>query len=389
METNVKMTKLVRRVMTIAAAMLMVFTVFAAAVPAQAANTPVNGGTFTFNKYLVMDKSANVPVTEFTFKIEAGSEVDADDGNPAIYAGVMTGTTVPSVGKAAFAAGGTAFDTVQGDDSVVITGEKKYAKAAVAVDLTGISFTAPGIYRYVITENANGQDGIANDPVTTRTLDVVVAYDDAAAGTLKVTHYVLYRGTKTDATNEVEKDDGFTNTYATNNLTLEKKVTGNQGDRDKYFEFEVKIENAVPGTQYSIGGTYDVNAGEHTNPATTEKLTATDGSVTRNFYLKNGQNVIIMGLTEDTTYTITETSYANDGYVTSHTVDGAASGSGDPLTTDSKGMAGSNHTVTFTNHKEGTVPTGVLLEIAPYIALAVVVIAGFVVLFATRRRRER
>ena len=57
-------------------------------------------------------------------------------------------------------------------------------------------------------------------------------------------------------------------------------------------------------------------------------------------------------------------------------------------TLDETEMATTAHTVTFTNNRQGSVPTGVLLEIAPYIALAVVVIAGFVVLFATRRRRE-
>lgn len=193
--------------------------------------------------------------------------------------------------------------------------------------------------------------------------------------------YLLYYKTR----EVVDKSNSFTNTYATNNLTLEKQVTGNQGDRDKYFEFEVKIENAVPGTQYSIGGTYDVDAGDHTNPGTTEKLTATNGSVTQLFYLKNGQKVTIMGLTKDTTYTITETSYATEGYTTEYQVDEGAGQSG---YTASGAMDADDHTVVFTNHKEGTVPTGVLLEIAPYIALAVVVIAGFVVLFATRRRRE-
>lgn len=381
MKTNVKMTKLVRRVMTIAAAMLMVFTVFAAAVPAQAANVAAPQSTFNFTKYLVMPTEANVPNATFTFAIKPGKAANASGSAPAIMAGVGD----PTVSSAAFTTGHGVHTTVQAGDNITLGAGEKYAKTSVTVTFPADTFTAPGIYRYELTENQTDVQGVTSSSATIY-LYVTVTYDGDSETNLKVASYELKAD---DAVGSTAKAQGFTNTYATNNLTLEKNVTGNQGDRDKYFEFEVKIENAVPGTQYSIGGTYDVNAGEHTNPATTEKLTATDGSVTRNFYLKNGQNVIIMGLTEDTTYTITETPYANDGYVTSHTVNGAASGSGDPLTTDSKEMAGSNHTVTFTNHKEGTVPTGVLLEIAPYIALAVVVIAGFVVLFATRRRRER
>lgn len=52
-------------------------------------------------------------------------------------------------------------------------------------------------------------------------------------------------------------------------------------------------------------------------------------------------------------------------------------------------MGTANHTVTFTNFKSGTVPTGILLETAPYLILGAVVVAGLVVLFATRRRRTR
>lgn len=48
-----------------------------------------------------------------------------------------------------------------------------------------------------------------------------------------------------------------------------------------------------------------------------------------------------------------------------------------------------DNTVTFTNSKSGTVPTGILLETAPYLILGAVVVAGLVVLFATRRRRTR
>ena len=48
-----------------------------------------------------------------------------------------------------------------------------------------------------------------------------------------------------------------------------------------------------------------------------------------------------------------------------------------------------DNVVTFTNDKQGAVPTGILLETAPYLILGAVVVAGLVVLFATRRRRSR
>lgn len=223
-----------------------------------------------------------------------------------------------------------------------------------------------------------------------------VEYDNADLGTLKVSNYVLYPGTKTDTTDVIDgtKDDGFTNTYTTYDLTLEKNVTGNQGDRDKYFEFSVNITGAVNGTVYTVDltdaeGSPNVDGTTETNSDT---LTATNGSVTATYYLKHGQSIVIQGLTEDTKYTIAETSYSTDGYTTSNTVkvgEGQAVTSQEALTTGEKTMGEGDNVVTFTNDKQGTVPTGILLETAPYLILGAVVVAGLVVLFATRRRRSR
>ena len=48
---------------------------------------------------------------------------------------------------------------------------------------------------------------------------------------------------------DTTKDKGFTNEYATQDLTFSKTVTGNQGSREKYSQFTVKISNAVAGTK--------------------------------------------------------------------------------------------------------------------------------------------
>lgn len=368
MKTNVKMTKLVRRVMTIAAAMLMVFTLFAAAVPAQAANVPVNGGTTTFNVYLNMPKDANVPNVTFDVSIVAGTAVVGNASALPIYAGIGS----PTIGDAEFTVdqSTTAGESGTPDSDSV----SKYATAVVTVGFSNISFPAPGVYRYNVSLVNPNVSGVSCDKKVLF-LDVLVN-DEAGDGTLEIGSYSLHED------GDTVKSDGFVNTYATQNLTLTKTVTGNQGDRDKYFEFDVKITNAAVGTKYDIGGTFDENAGQQTNP---RQLTVpAGGTLTQKFYLKHGQSIVIKGLTSDADYEITETSYVSDGYTTTNT-DNTSNG----LTTGTKDMPASAHTVTFTNNRQGAVPTGVLLEIAPYIALAVVVIAGFVVLFATRRRRER
>lgn len=397
-----KHTKMKKSLLALTAMVMTLVLCMTTALPAFAADTniaPTENLTTTFEKYLVMDKEANVPDADFTFTITAGGA--ATSGSRVIYAGNdtrVTGFPVLKVDGAgsttsattSFNPGDETYDTQQVGDTVTLTAEQKYAKKTVTVDFGSVKFNAPGIYRYIITESAASQDGITNDTTNTRTLDVFVAYENAEqGGQLVVSNYILYPGTKTDAT-DVDagtKDDGFTNTYSTNDLTLEKQVTGNQGDRDKYFAFTVNITGAVAGTIYTVDLTHadanlTVDGQEQTNA---ETLTANGGTVTATYYLKDDQFIVIQGLTGNTSYTIAETSYTDDGYKTSYIIDSESSVEAN--TTGSKTMGTEDHKVTFTNNKNGIVPTGILLEIAPYIILGVVVLAGFVVLFATRRRR--
>lgn len=373
--------KVLRQVFTVFAVIVAAFAMCASvATPAFAANTPVSGGTETFNKYLVMDADANVPNVTFGFTIEAGAEQEASGGSPAIYAGVTP--NLIAVSDASFT---TSDSTTPGTPSNTEDSTQKYATKSVTVNLQGVTFNKPGIYRYVITETATSQDGITNDTNTTRTLDVHVAYAAGSETELKVTSYALYLtapATVEDFAN-TGKVNGFTNTYTTHNLTLKKQVEGNQGDRNKYFKFTVSITNAVKGTKY------DVACPSADNDSRNEdKLTVgDDGTVTATYYLKDDQSITIKGLTGGTHYAITEESYSSDGYTTANTVDGTASLQGD--TTGEKTMDDSSHEVVFTNHKEGIVPTGILIETGPYILMGAVVIIGLVALLATSRRRSR
>lgn len=389
------------RVMAFAAVLVMMLSLVSA-VPVQAENiAPTTNLTTTFKKYLVMDENANVPDVDFTFTITAGSAVSAN-GSRVIYAGDDSRVTgfpvlkVDGTGNAtsaitSFNPGDRTYNSVEDGDTVTLDSVQKYAKKTVTVDFGNVDFNAPGIYRYVITESENTQDGITDDNILTRTLDVFVEYENENSGQLIVSDYILYPGTKTDSADvpSANKDDGFTNTYTTYDLTLEKQVTGNQGDRDKYFEFNVEITNAVKETVYTVDlqnadGTLTVDGTAKTNPAT---LTTTDGAVTATYYLKDDQSIVIQGLTAGTKYTIRETAYTGDGYETSYVIDSNTSVEGS--NTGSQTMGTDNHEVTFTNHKEGTVPTGILLETAPYIVLGVVVLVGLAILFMTGRRRVR
>ena len=409
-----KKSTLKTRLWALAATLLLLVSLLA--LPVSAANTPANGTTTTFKKYLVFDKNANVPNVTFTFTIEAGDAVEAstENGNRAIYSGTdatRTNKRLPVLKvddddntqsvDVTFAPGDTtgATEGKPGDTSAT---DFKYATKSVTVDFTGVKYNTPGIYRYKITETESTAPGITDDSELVRTLDVYVKYSDETAQTLTVDNYVLYEGTPTTDDQFAQagyagqaatdtKSDGYVNEYTTYDLTLEKKVTGNQGDRDKYFEFTVNISGAVNGTVYTVdlSGADERPTVDGMQQTNSSKLTATGGSVTAKYYLRHGQSIKIQGLTSNTAYTITETDYSTDGYTTTYAIDDGEPVTGNATPSKDNTMNGDDHTVIFTNDKQGTVPTGILLETAPYLILGAVVVAGLVVLFATRRRRSR
>ena len=411
-----KRTTLKTRLWALAATLLLLVSLLA--MPVSAAAPTATDGKITFNKYLVMDKEANVPNVTFEFTIAAGQPATyGEEGTvkTAVYAGIM-GENAPVIyagnskpekdedyGKVTFAAGDNTTDITPVEPEAAVT--QKEATKNLTVDFTGVTFPAPGIYRYVITETNGGSSGITYDD--SRTLDVYVQYkknSETGEGQpvytdeLEVAYYVLQDGTAgnpntaTDAENGT-KSDGFTNTYTTHNLTLKKEVEGNQGDQNKYFKFTVKISGAIEGNKYTVNLDHATETaitlpGQTTHTNSAELTVGTGGTVTAEYYLKNDEYIVIQGLTSDTQYKITEDSYKDDGYLTTYKVNNGQVQSASS-TPEETAVGDGDVSVTFTNTKNGTVPTGILLETAPYLILGAVVVAGLVVLFATRRRRTR
>lgn len=356
----------------------------------------VNGGQVTFNKYLVMDQKANVPNATFEFEVKAGDPIaaDVDNNKPAVKAGIGSPTITKAVftaptasGSAAGTSGGTeTYASVQTTDTVTLKEGEKYAKQTVTVDFTAVTFPEPGIYRYIITEKTAAADGITND-ADLRVLDVYVESDDE--GELSVTGNVLHK--KLDikgnegGTYGTDKDDGFTNTYVTNDLTISKSVTGNQGFRNKYFKFVVNISGASAGTVYTVdlskATTGSISGVDAVNPSFI--ITSADGTGEGIFYLKNGESIVIQGLTAGTSYTVSE---ENEDYIASYVIDGGQSVNDNKTETQTMGTI--DHRVAFTNRREGTVPTGIMLDVAPYLGMVLIAGIACILLFGRKRRRR-
>ena len=381
--------------------------------------------TTTFDKFLVMDTQANVPNATFTYAVTAGNAKAYDVAGKKfqVLAGVDADkVTMAGVGAADAAANSIVFKQGDGSDTHDTTKDayvkdlaagKKYALKTATLDFSKVQFTEPGVYRYIITEAGTNQ-GITNDADLTRVLDVYVndasaEVDGAFTKKLTIAGYVLHSnvddepdvaagenfgstGAYTD-----KKSQGFTNSYDTSDLTLRKQVTGNQASRDKYFEFTLNIDKAQPNTKDDVvidegdatskanAATIEANAGK----ANVTSITTDDaGKATQKFYLQHGQQITVQGLAKDTTYAVTEntedyksTANTKDTPVVDTNADTeAAPVDGTIVSTDL--------TTGFLNTRDGVIPTGVIMAVAPFAVVTILGGAGVVTMVMKRNNKE-
>ncbi len=395
------------------AAIMTAAMIMAQGMPVMAAGTNygnVIGGTktTTFDKYLVMDAQAQVPNVSFSYAVTAGQAkaYDVDGKKFEVLAGVdadkvtMAGVGSETAGTIAYAQGDA---TLQDDNALVKDYDKaaeKYAKKTATLDFSACQFTEPGIYRYVITESGTNQ-GITNDADLTRIVDVYVEdASDVDGKKLTIAGYVLHSNTD-DAPDITMGDDngsggaytatksqGFTNIYDTSDLTFRKEVAGNQASHDKYFEFTVAITDAVAGTVYDVditsadatsgtnAATIAANAGK-TNP--TSLTVGDDGTVTQKFYLQHGQEVKIQGIAKDTNYAVTEN--AEDYKST-------AAGVTDYTDAVNGTVASADLKTSYLNTRDGVIPTGVAMAVAPFAAVTLLGGIGAVTMVMKKKRDE-
>ena len=392
-----------KRFTKIMALLMVTALIMSVAAISASAYTAVSGdNTLSFNKFLIVDEDARIPAITFNYTIAPGSAVAADSTNntPAIIAGVGT----PTIGSATFASGETTYTSVQGNDQVTLTNGKKYAKKTVTVDFTNVSFTQPGIYRYVITESTNNDnkavsyDTQTNGTARTRYLDVYVIDNN---GALQVSEYVMHETTDVVENNNTEttdddvatdKSSGFVNEITSHELTFGKEVTGNQGSKDKYFKFTLTISGAQANTTYEV----DLSAAEASptqtaatvydtmsNPTTV--TTGSHGVVTEYFYLKDGQYITVKGLPEGYMYELSE---VVEDYTATNGISQDTNGTTayqDPVV-NTTGVNADIKTG-FTNDRSGVIPTGVLLTIAPF-AIGILLFGALIIFFIAKRRRN-
>lgn len=351
---------------------------------------PVNGTNTPFETTIYMRNTASVPNITFHYDVKAGAAQAASDGKLAVLAGNdgVTSTGLPTIADIVF----TANDEKASDGLSI--------QKQGTVNFSGVTYKEPGVYRYVVTETGEAQ-GVTHEDDSdphkaedrVKALDVYVT--DDGAGNLVVSGYVMHDSE--NATQELDdKDTNFEHLLTTSDVELSKKVEGNQGSRDEYFQFTVQIAGADKGTKFIVDlasadketKTNGVNTTAHTNP---ELLTADEhGKVTADFWIQNGQSIKIQGLAGSTGYTVTE---AENAYNTNIAVTGdTKNGEADIATVAGKAVtdtAVSKDTkVAYTNVKTGAVPTGIVMPIAGATSIMLIGGAGVGYFILKNKKRE-
>ena len=364
--------------------------------------------TTTFEKFLVMDQNASVPAASFTYAVTAGAPMsyDVEGKTFEVLAGVdadkvtMAGVGTTTANTNTYSTG----DATATDENAYVKNydptTQKYAKKSATLDFSGVKFPEPGVYRYIITESGVNP-GISNDADATRVVDVYVQdASDEAGKKLSIAGYVLHANE--DDEPEISagdefgsagsygntKSQGFTNVFVSSDLTFRKEVSGNQASKDKYFAFTVKLTNAPVGTVYTVdlGGadatsgtsaaTIAANAGK-TNPTTL--TVGEDGTATAVFYLQHGQEITIEGIGKDVQYNVTEN--AEDYKSTAAGVtdyDDPVSGTIDVTDLNTS----------YLNTRNGVIPTGVIMTVAPFAVVTLLGGAGVVTILMKKKKDE-
>ena len=361
-------------VMLLAFALLISATAISAS--AETTYSPIGGST-SFVKNLVVDSDANIPNVSFTYSIRRGTAIPATESTIEILTSDTGGGTISA---ATFSNADTASALpglpTDADHSNPTTG-KKYVQKSVAITLPNTSFTKPGVYRYEISETNSNLPGVTYDSNPTRYLDVFVVANEN--NVLSVDNYVFRDAATTIGlngeytSNSDKKSSGYINTLTQYDFDFSKTISGNQGDKNKRFNFTLTITGANPGTYPIIAN--DVEG----NP--TSITVGNDGKATGGYSLTDGSTVKVIGLNAGAVCTVTEDP---GDYTATHILDDGAVVPG----ADSGAVTlNNNHSVAFTNTRSGIIPTGIIMPIAPF-AIGICVF-GAVFIFIICQRKSR
>lgn len=283
--------------------------------------------TVTITKVYTLEGAGTSPAETFTLRQIGDGVVTDGEAVSAPALGTVTGAT--------FEAGAA---TANGTEAQIVIELPVYERV--------------GVYEYTLREVAGATAGVTYYGNDIR-LVVTVIHDDAGKLRIAAVHTESVGG---------EKSDSFSNTYSAGTLRITKDVTGNLGDRSRYFPFTVTL-TGESGKTYAES--YAVTGGsDERNPV---RIRPGEATV---FYLKHGETLSVENLPYGMSYTVEEDT--PEDYTV--TADGSTGS-----------IQAASVTAAFTNNKGGTPDTGISLDSLPYIVMLVLAAAGSVTLLARKR----
>ena len=375
-------------------------------------------------KYLVMENDVPVPSLAFEYTLSSGDAVEGNASSHQILAGPSGAVFATTVGVTAdgtnaqmsFSAGDNviAESSAPADSDIGFatsdsTSDEKYIEKTLSIDLSGVQFTAPGIYRYIVAEQSSDDARIIPDANLYRYIDVYVFQIEEGTFAPCAAIVRTDAGT-TDAEGNTDpsvKSTGFTNRYQylTHSLTLSKTVSGNQASYNQYFKFTVTLTGGDPDTDGEthvlVSGTFDRQPAENMATAySAEEMAQANGTDIhseegsyyltlselregKDIYLHAGQSIELSGIPHGAGYQITEAQEV--GYTVSATVTGDPASVSERTVTDNSFEDDS--AVAYNNERSGILPsTGISVRLA---LPAIVMLAGIAAVVLIRRRQKR
>lgn len=293
------------------------------------------------------------------------SITDADNHTGTVHQGPADGVTLNETSISWPI--GTAVDaSASGADNV--------KSLTASVDMT--KFTAPGIYRYQLTETVGTDTSATGAEGEIRYIDVYITNDTTG---LKCSGVVMHDGATADG--KPSNKATFSNeTFETVNITLEKEVTGNMGDKNNEFPFA--------GTVTDNGRYFYAKENAAPTSVDADKIAGAASGSAVSVNLKHTDKYYISGLTHEAAVTYTETNNTPDIYQVSIT-GGTASAASAVNPEGTKAMASTDvdnaGAVKFTNNLEEVSPTGVFIKRGLPL---VCVVVGFCLVALRMRRRK-
>jgi pilin isopeptide linkage protein len=334
-------------------------------------------GSLDVTKVVTVPTSGLVPEKTFTFEMtpkeaQEGSKV----GNYNLYTGVLQKEAGTDLEKLT-----TEIEFTNGDAVVkdTVSGYQKTSNSN-SFDLSELIFDHVGVYQYTVKEVTPAEDEVyLSYDRTEYTVYLYVGQSDD--------EYVILSAYSPNSTNTGKVPITFTNSAKTGSLVVSKTVEGLMGDKDKAFNFTITFgSHEALSTASSLFAT-KVSGDNKSEIEFAYNEETGHYEATSQVTLANGEYLRFDGLYTGMSYTVAEESY--DGYTcTVETIkDSVGTGPAEKSSvTGSIGNGTSSNFEEFTNTMDHITDTGIVLDVAPYVLVALLTAAGLIV-FAIRRRK--